>query len=487
MRGSVLVFQLLPSLLLAACMEPQGTTSPSHSQTPSLSISDAVHSGGDRHFFFLPPLVPQPLTTGQFDAALSPVVEACEWEGYCVRTVAEFGVGTGAFVDIDASAGQYQVNWDTKNCSGPTCLDPGKTYRLLVYLEGGGRVLGYADLDVVSNGAELRNVETGEYIGLVNGRTLPIRFRIDRGIVGGISIAPNPVAVVTGGTRQLTATVTDLHGVPIPDAAVEWTSHNSAVAAVSATGLLTGVTTGCTSVIATSGGLHATADVMIAASLGPGPVIHSLNRSPVGTEHLDTVPTNQFPRGGSYGATVHGTGFCLVRSIAFSDPLVSGHVESVSDTMLAIRLSSSRVAEGDTASAAIPGVSFTLTQVDGYGSHSGSVRFDIVKGPPPRITLAVINGISALTVGQVSRIEYAAEVWSAGNVYFEFLAGPTTQNLTWGPKPGDAFHWTRSRIALDFTPTCVCSGLFTIGYGVVDGAGRGTRAAVTLPVLPASP
>jgi len=45
----------------------------------------------------------------------------------------------------------------------------------------GGVELGFADIDPVSTGKELKNVQTGEYIGLVDGRTLPIKFRIENG------------------------------------------------------------------------------------------------------------------------------------------------------------------------------------------------------------------------------------------------------------------------------------------------------------------
>ena len=36
----------------------------------------------------------------------------------------------------------------------------------------------------VSNGGGLKNIETGEVIGLVDNRTLPIEFRIEEGALG---------------------------------------------------------------------------------------------------------------------------------------------------------------------------------------------------------------------------------------------------------------------------------------------------------------
>jgi hypothetical protein len=84
-------------------------------------------------------------------------------------------------VTADLTGQQYSVNWDTK-LSG---LNPDLFYRIQVFgAPGQTDPLGFADLDPVNNGSALKNVNTGEYIGLVDGRTLPIKFRIERGAFG---------------------------------------------------------------------------------------------------------------------------------------------------------------------------------------------------------------------------------------------------------------------------------------------------------------
>ena len=474
--------------LTAACSERPPLNGPSGLPRPLLTISDAVHSGGNPRFYFLPPLVPQPTTQGAFDALLSPRVQICIDYGYC-EIIAQFSTSSGtggATVDVDAAAKQYQVNWDTRTCDwGPCSLDPALNYRIEVLAND--LLLGYADVKVVANGSELKNVQTGEHIGLVDGRTLPLRFRVETGLVGSVLVTPNPVTVGIGLTAALAVTVTDLHGNVLEDPVVDWASASPAVGTVSASGVVAGMGSGCTRVTATSGGIQGSTEVMVTSVPGLGPTITAIDRSPVGTAHLDTVAANQFPRGGHYAAVVRGSGFCFVQSIAFSNSAVTGSVVSISEASIGLVLASSRVAEGDTTHAPIDDVSFTLTEANGAAIGSGPVGLDIVKGPPPRISLAVINGVTAVTVNQTTTVEYAAEVWSAGNTFFEFLAGPTTQALTFGPQAGDRFHWTRSRISLAYTPSCICGGDFTIGYGVVDGAGRSTRQAVTLPVVAASP
>ena len=38
---------------------------------------------------------------------------------------------------------------------------------------------------MVNSGKDLKNVDTNEYIALKDGRTLPIKFRIEEGAIGG--------------------------------------------------------------------------------------------------------------------------------------------------------------------------------------------------------------------------------------------------------------------------------------------------------------
>jgi hypothetical protein len=149
---------------------------------PSLSILDGAHNSGNPHFFFLPPLVPNPAAQGIARTDVAPAVEICEWAGSgCVLPlVARYTRASGPdgeVVAVDLVAGEYQVNWHSRDFG----LDPNKTYRINVIALG--QELGHADVDVVSSGSQLRNVQTGEYVGLVNGRTLPIKFRIEHGAI----------------------------------------------------------------------------------------------------------------------------------------------------------------------------------------------------------------------------------------------------------------------------------------------------------------
>jgi Tol biopolymer transport system component len=251
-------------LIIAACADPSAPRV--LVDKPSTEITDAAHNGGNSRFYFLPPLVPAPSTSGTADGTLAPEVSVCEWSGAsCESEIAHFTVtaGTGsAVVGYNAGQQEYNVNWKTDQCSwGPCDLDETRIYRLIVRV--GSRELGHYDLRVFATASQAKNAQTNEFIALVEGRTLPIKFRIEHGIVGGLSISPNPASVDIGSTASLTATVTDLHGVTIPGSQIAWASGNASTVTVSSTGVITGIASGCTTISATLEGLQATVPVAV--------------------------------------------------------------------------------------------------------------------------------------------------------------------------------------------------------------------------------
>lgn len=182
MRTSVAATLAVCGIALAACQ--QKSPSAPRAAHPLFALQDGAHNSGNPDFFFLPPMVGDPsgdanFDPGAFDPNLQPVVVVCALTGTgCGATVAQFSMtsGTGSEqIRVDAVDGYYIVNWHT-DASTPA-LDPALNYRIVVSV--GATQLGFADVDVVSSGKELRNVQTGEYIGLKDGRTLPIKFRIE--------------------------------------------------------------------------------------------------------------------------------------------------------------------------------------------------------------------------------------------------------------------------------------------------------------------
>jgi uncharacterized protein YjdB len=90
--------------------------------------------------------------------------------------------------------------------------------------------------------------------------------------VATVSVTPAPASVVVGQTVQLTATPRDASGNALTGHVVTWSSSNAAVATVSASGLVTGITAGSVTITATSEGKSGTASVTVTSVTNPGTV-----------------------------------------------------------------------------------------------------------------------------------------------------------------------------------------------------------------------
>jgi hypothetical protein len=133
-------------------------------------------------------------------------------------------------VRVVESDEHYIVNWHTDE----TGTEVGHTYRLRVKVAQ--LVLGYADIQMAANGREARNITDDATIGLVDGRTLPVKFRIETGIAGSVKVTPLEATIDVGETQHFTAEVFDLHGSLLPGSTVDWWSSDPDVATVDGDG-----------------------------------------------------------------------------------------------------------------------------------------------------------------------------------------------------------------------------------------------------------
>ncbi len=193
MKARLLALAALAALI--GCKDAKEPTEPLSPANPSKIISDGAN-GGNPDFFFLPPLVKNPVNNpnyqaGHFNSTLQPVltVEICllqaapiDAQGLPVTTdcvagapVKKFAAGTVKLQN--PPDGQYQVVWNTRESN----LDVNKFYRIKVLVQGSAIPFGVADLDPVVNMKELKNVRTGEVIPLNDDSTLPINFRVENG------------------------------------------------------------------------------------------------------------------------------------------------------------------------------------------------------------------------------------------------------------------------------------------------------------------
>lgn len=83
--------------------------------------------------------------------------------------------------------------------------------------------------------------------------------------VATVTLSPATASAAVGATATFSATLRDAAGNVLTGRSISWTSSNSAVATVSASGLATGVATGTASIRATSGGVTGIATLTVTA------------------------------------------------------------------------------------------------------------------------------------------------------------------------------------------------------------------------------
>lgn len=209
-----LVCIMVLGLPLAACELPNTGTDPL-SEVPTLRIADAAHNG-DQHFYFLPPLAWQPEYSGAFDATADPEVTICAQSGTGCSELVTYNTTSEAFgstVRAEPASEFFLVNWHTDQFA----LEVNTVYRIGV--RAGGVEVGYLDVLLVDNKSGLRSGGRNDVVPLVNGRTAPIKFRIEEGL-GGTNepeppSEPDPPEPPAIPENAITGTVTDNGGTGI--------------------------------------------------------------------------------------------------------------------------------------------------------------------------------------------------------------------------------------------------------------------------------
>ncbi|HXE82494.1 MAG TPA: hypothetical protein VN513_04060 [Gemmatimonadales bacterium] len=172
---------------------------------PSFVIEDGNHHGNP-FFYWLPPVVKQQAPDGQtFSSQLAPIITITNLcTGNVIRSI----------LDVEVGNGQYQANWHTAD----DYLDTACTYRLAVSV--GAHQLGLADMDVVDNGRELKNVNSDEYIPLLDDRTLPIKFFVGVGSLCDPGVSDCGEGVAQPGVSTTIVTASGRAGLLVPAGAV---------------------------------------------------------------------------------------------------------------------------------------------------------------------------------------------------------------------------------------------------------------------------
>jgi uncharacterized protein YjdB len=255
--------------------------------------------------------------------------------------------------------------------------------------------------------------------------------------VASVSVSPPSASVLVGGTVSLTATTLDSAGSVLTGRAMTWSSNSAAVATVNASGVLSAVAPGSTTVTATSEGRSGTASVTVSsvpvASVTVAPASASLQ---VG----QTVQLTATPKDANGG-------------------VLSGRVItwSSNDTTIA-KASQSGLATARAAGSA----TITATSEGQSGTSAVTVIF------VPVASVAVSPASATLGIGQT--VQLAATPKDAGG----------------NPLSGRVITWSSSTTAV---ATVSASGLVTanaVGSATLTATsgGQNGTSAVTVIVVP---
>lgn len=211
----------------------------------------------------------------------------------------------------------------------------------------------------VSAAGELQAVAAGvaTITATAGGRSGAAAVTVSAVPVARLSIVPRTDTLAIGASRQLTASAADAAGNPLPGRTVLWSSRAPGVAAVSSTGLVTGLGAGTAVVVATADGVSAEATIVVRAA-AVAAVRLTPDRgtlAPGGTLQLTAAPLD------AAGAALPG------RAVAFSSSATTvarvdanGLVTAVAPGTATIRATS----EGASSTATITVTAAAVARVD---------------------------------------------------------------------------------------------------------------------------
>ena len=173
---TLLAFAVLAASL--SCGDERTPTAPRlRPAAPNASIWDGANSGNP-NVFFLPPLVANPASSPTFRANPFQAGLPVEIEVACLTPAAGFSCsGRGlprTATKVSLTDEQYMLNWDTRAPG----FDAGFTFRINVWI--GSTNVAFADVLLMSN-ANPKNRNTNDDIPLSDGRTMPIKVRVQQG------------------------------------------------------------------------------------------------------------------------------------------------------------------------------------------------------------------------------------------------------------------------------------------------------------------
>jgi len=459
---------------------PVGPVSPE----PNSAIVDAT-GGGREGFYFLQPTVTKPDVAGPFDATLAPRARVCALDTSrtaCAVILATIPTGSGPnTLAVDPVSGKFTGQW-----SSPATLELSTTsgsetrYRLEILVDVGTTTvtLGYADLWIMENGG----LKPAGFVGLVPGKTLVIRFGVLPGTVGYVVVTPNPAEVAIGGTQQMTATAFDLHNALIGAAVFAWSSEDSDIAAVSSSGLATGLANGSTNIRATTHGVTGSAvfNVVGDPPVAPTAVADEAAAASVPGDAFHTAFNTTLNSGGTTPGLLANDvlGSPPADAVSFGGGSLGGAVgDHAAGTTATFGTGGSLAVNGDGSFSFTPSAGFTGLFAFSYRIQNSSATSEatvaIAVGVRPSAT---DDTYPATIIGNVS-------INTASSTHFSILTNDAGNGLTitLGASPNGEANINADG-TFTFNPAPGFTGTAAFSYTVQNGFGPSAAANVSIPV-----
>ncbi len=278
-------------------------------------------------------------------------------------------------------------------------------------------------------------------------------------VVNRVTVTPATPSIHEGETQQFSATAYDSNNMVITGKTFTWTSGDTSVATVSASGLATGKDTGSTTIKASVDRVSGTATLTVTEPPPPPPppppVVHRVTVTPA-TPSIAVGETQQFT------ATAYDSSGTEITGKTFT--------WTSSDTSVAT-ISTSGLATGKTA-----GVTAITAEVD---DTSNAVRLTVTKPPPPPPPPPVVHRVTvtpatpSIAVGETQQFTATAYDSSGTEI------------------TGKTFTWTSSDTSVATISTSGLATGKTAGVTAitaeVDDTSNAVRLTVTKPPPPPPP
>src|ERR1041385_8648297 len=294
--------------------------------------------------------------------------------------------------------------------------------------------------------------------------------------VASVTVSPTAASLIVGGTQQLSATPKDANGNVLSGRTITWTSNNSGVATVNASGLVGGVAAGSATVTATSEGKSGTATITVTAAPPPPPP------PPSAVTDLAVAGVTDSSATVSFTEVNDGTGQPAKYDVRFATGTISwGSATEVT------RGSCSTPVSGTTIGARRTCTVLGLSSSTAYGfqlvAYRGTLGVDAVFGALSNAVTATTAAGAPKPVATVTMSPATASVLVGATQ--QFIA--TLRDANGTVLTGRTVTWTSSALTVATVSTGGLASALLAGTATITATSEGKSGTATLTVTAQPP